>query len=94
MKKEPKPELPVEPEPAEVVAPVKDMSNFILVGCYARGLDNKKFDNIKVHYLWEGNYRVNCFIGPHIKESYFVRYSEDEGILWSEPHLPLAKEGV
>ena len=91
MKTEPKPEPIEEPE---LKVEIKDMSNFVLVAAYARGLDNREFDSIKVHYLWDGNYRINCSRANRIVNSYFIRYSNDEGVLWSEPHLPLAKEAL
>jgi hypothetical protein len=48
----------------------------------------------KVHKLWEGRYRANVFVGPHVAaptllQSYFLTTDADGNILDSSP--PIAR---
>lgn len=57
-----------------------------------RGLNISTYDNVKPIFLWTGHYRVNCHKNHKIVNSYFIRFSKDEGLLWSVPKLPLDED--
>ena len=47
----------------------------------------EQFDHVDVKYLWDDNYRVNCYKDQKIKASHFVSYSKHEGIYQCIPEV-------
>jgi predicted Mrr-cat superfamily restriction endonuclease len=76
-----------EEDVVEEKEPVDDYSVAVMDAVTKRGLKVSNFDIVDVKYLWTGNYRVNCYAAGLIKNSYFIRFTKEEGILRSWPEL-------
>lgn len=71
----------------EAVEQIDDLSVHVLDALRKRGLKDSEFDDIRCNYLFEGNYRVNCYKDNKIPESFYIKFSKDEGIIRMWPNL-------